>query len=127
MKLALNGRRRIGKARKNIKQQIASVDASVWPLTEHRLPSCDSRHHKMNIKSLPTIDAINFLEHLLKRNASNHSSNGNGNSNDLPSDEQFERNIRDAKEFHQIMETFKLDESDNLIEDNIKDGQYHRV
>lgn len=84
-----------------------------------------SDREKMDIKSLKATDghqererqAFNFLEKLIKRNAT---------ENGIADADHIEKNLRDAKQFQKIMEKFKIDEADNLIESSLKDGQYRR-
>lgn len=81
----------------------------------------------MDIKSLKATDdhqererqAFNFLEKLIKRNTNENVISYNS--------EHIEKNLRDAKHFQKIMEKFKLDETDNLIDNNLKDGQYQNI
>lgn len=80
----------------------------------------------MDIKSIASTDgqqererqAIILLEKLIKQN----SDYGASATTDIDAAQHFEKNLRDAKNLQRIMEKFKIDSADSLIEDNYKDG-----
>lgn len=80
----------------------------------------------MDIKSISSTDgqqererqAIILLEKLIK-----HNSDFSATVTEAADAKQhFEKNLRDAKSLQKIMEKFKIDSAENLIEDNYKDG-----
>lgn len=79
----------------------------------------------MDIRSISPTDgqqererqAIILLEKLIK-----HNSEFGATATDIDAKQNFEKNLRDAKSLQKIMEKFKIDSADNLIEDNYKDG-----
>lgn len=79
----------------------------------------------MDIKSISPTDgqqererqAIILLEKLIK-----HNSDFDATTTDIDANPHSEKNLRDAKSLQKIMEKFKIDSVDNLIEDNYKDG-----
>lgn len=84
----------------------------------------------MDIQSLSPSDghqrdrkAVQFLEKLLTRNG--NSEFVAGIANDVENLQHLMKNVRDAKNFHKIMEKFKLN-ADNLIDENFKDGEQNR-
>lgn len=78
----------------------------------------------MDIKSISSTDgqqererqAIILLEKLIKHN----SEITGATANDADAKQYLEKNLRDAKSLQKIMEKFKIDSGDNLIEDNYK-------
>lgn len=86
----------------------------------------------MDIKSLITADgqqyreiqAIKLLENFLSRNGELSAGSAALNAlNDIDSIQHLLKNVRDAKSFQKIMEKFKINASEHIIEDNFKDGQ----
>lgn len=93
----------------------------------------------MDIKSLITSDgqqyreiqAIKLLENFLTTRNGEFGGGGGGNNsagvalnalNDIDSIQHLLKNVRDAKSFHKIMEKFKINSAEHIIEDNFKDG-----
>lgn len=90
----------------------------------------------MDIKSLPASEqhqererqAINLLEKLIKHNseygAVGDLTNPAGEHPQHHHHQQFEKSLRDAKNFQKIMEKFKIDSGvENLMQNSYKDGQ----
>lgn len=83
------------------------------------------RIYKMDIKSIAPTDgqqererqAIILLEKLIK-----HNSDFGATATDIDAKHHLEKNLRDAKSLQKIMEKFKIDSVENLIEDNYKEG-----